>query len=38
MADSALMDDIRCANIALAASLDSSDDQRPTVKMRSVLS
>jgi hypothetical protein len=37
MAESALMDEIRCASIALAANFDSSDDQRPTVKMRSVL-
>jgi hypothetical protein len=37
MADSALIDEIRWANMALAANLDSSEDQRPTVRMRSVL-
>jgi len=37
MAESALMDEMRCASMALAANFDSSDDQRPTVKIRSVL-
>ena len=37
MAERALIDEIRCASIALAANFDSSDDQRPTVKIRSVL-
>jgi hypothetical protein len=35
MADKALMEEIRWANMALAASLESSDDQRPTVKILS---
>src|SRR6266849_1732123 len=37
MADSALIDEMRWAKIALAANLDSWNDQRPTVRMRSVL-
>ena len=37
MAERALMDEIRWASIALAASLESSDDQRPTVSIRSAL-
>lgn len=37
MADSALIEEIRWASMALAANLDSSDDQTPTVRMRSTL-
>jgi hypothetical protein len=32
-----LIDEMRWANMAFAANLDSSDDQRPTVRIRSVL-
>ena len=35
MAERALMEEIRWANMALAASLESSEDQRPTVKILS---
>lgn len=37
MAESALMEEIRCASMALAANLDNSDDQRPTARIRSLL-
>lgn len=37
MADNAFTEEIRWASMALAANLDSSDDQRPTVRMRSLL-
>ena len=37
MPDSALIDETRWAKVALAANLDSSDDERPTVRMRPVL-
>ena len=37
IAESALMDEMRWASIAFAASLESSEDQRPTVRIRSVL-
>ena len=37
IAESAFTDEMRCASIAFAASLDSSDDQSPTVRMRSRL-
>lgn len=34
IAERALIDEMRCANIALAASLESSEDHRPTVRIR----
>ena len=37
IAESALIDEIRCARRAFAASLESSEDQRPTFRMRSFL-
>jgi hypothetical protein len=37
IAESALIDEIRCASMALAAILDNTEDQRPTVRMRSCL-
>ena len=37
IAESAFTDEMRCASIAFAASLESSEDQRPTVRMRSRL-
>ena len=37
IAERALMEEMRCASMALAASLDSSEDHRPTVKILSCL-
>lgn len=37
MAERALIEEMRWARSALAASLDNSDDQRPTVRIRSRL-
>ena len=37
MAERALMDEIRWVSIVLAASLENSDDQKPTVSILSVL-
>ena len=37
MADKALTEEMRCASMALAASLDSSEDHKPTVRIFSLL-
>jgi hypothetical protein len=37
MADNALMDEMRWASMALAASFDNSDDHKPTVRIFSCL-
>lgn len=37
MAESALMEEMRCASMAFAASFESSEDHKPTVRMRLLL-